>query len=611
MMRITNAMMTSNTKNNININKLNEDRLNTQISTGQVISRPSEDPVVAIRALRLNTNLSQLTQYYKKNIPDAQAWMNVTETALKQTNDIFTNIKENLTAGASDNHTASDRQKILESLKGLRAELYSSGNADYAERTVFTGYRTGESLTFLSTDTDLNGKYNISETFDKKAVEKITYIKTTPSDIETNVENKDVYRIRLSYDNNDTTPDPVPDKIKLPNGKDIKVSLKSITGQDQSTIDGYYTNVPDKEAYYIPETGELILGKGAKEDYENSFKAVTLDKITIGGRTLKVTQGSDPRDDEITFDPITGQIALGKKINEEISKMDPATTKIKLPDGTEYDLGSGDYKVAYDSTSGVMTLGSKVRYDEDTSTTPATLIPRFKSGEKAEFAYDKSQWKSGDLRPEHYFACIQTVTGKDPVYYNYEQKQDGSVNTSRPNFKNQNIEVEISFNQKITINTHANEVYTHDIGRDVDELLTITQAVVDSDEKVKALEKEYAEASESAKPAIQKKLDAANKEYSLKKDKMQKMFSAALDTFAGYADRNDVAIANIGSMQSRLSITKERVADQLQSFKELADANINAELTESSIDFASAKLALEAAQLAAGKIAQQTLLNYL
>ena len=38
MMRITNAMMTSNTKNNINLNKLNEDRLNTQIATGQVIA---------------------------------------------------------------------------------------------------------------------------------------------------------------------------------------------------------------------------------------------------------------------------------------------------------------------------------------------------------------------------------------------------------------------------------------------------------------------------------------------------------------------------------------------------------------------------------------------
>ncbi len=156
-------------------------------------------------------------------------------------------------------------------------------------------------------------------------------------------------------------------------------------------------------------------------------------------------------------------------------------------------------------------------------------------------------------------------------------------------------------------------MYTHDIGRDIDELLSITQSVVDADNTITEREKElakYTEGTTAYNDALMA-LNGARKEYSFLKDKMQKMFSAALDTFEGYADRNNVAIANIGSMQSRLTITKERVADQLQSFKELADANINAELTESSIDFASAKLALEAAQLAAGKIAQQTLLNYL
>ncbi len=131
--------MTSNTKNNINLNKLNEDNLNTQMATGQKITRPSDDPVIAIRALRLNTNISQLNQYYEKNIPDADAWLKITETALSQTDGVFTSIKENLTTGASDTNTATDRQKILDSLKGMRDEIYSAGNADYAGRTVFTG----------------------------------------------------------------------------------------------------------------------------------------------------------------------------------------------------------------------------------------------------------------------------------------------------------------------------------------------------------------------------------------------------------------------------------------------------------------------------------------
>ena len=524
MMRITNAMMTSNTKNNININKLNEDRLNTQIATGQVISRPSEDPVVAIRALRLNTNLSQLTQYYKKNIPDAQAWLNVTETALKQTDQIFTNIKENLTTGASDTNTATDRQKILESLKGLRAELYSSGNADYAERTVFTDYRTQESLTFLETDKDLNWNYSIRETFDVKELDKMTHVSTyNPSTnpvAETDVKQNEISRIRLSYDN-----------LNEANGSTIDlhyydgatpqtqtVTVMSIAGLTQYQIDNQIYNAIASDAnknnaFLIPETGELLLGS-----------------------------------------------EIAKKIEEGANKN-----------------GAG----------------------------------------RAYLDYNKNQWQSGDLRPEHYFACAQDnqVTGQKD-YYNYDQKEDTTTHklvpdTTKPNFQNKDMEVEISFNQKITINTHANEVYTHDIGRDIDELISVTQSVVDADEKVTALEKKLAAASETEKAAIQKELDAANKEYSLKKNQMQKMFSKALDTFEGYADRNNLAIANIGSMQQRLTITKERVADQLQSFKELADANINAELTESSIDFASAKLALEAAQMAAGKIAQQTLLNYL
>ncbi len=439
--------------------------------------------------------------------------MNVTETALKQTDMIFTNIKENLTAGASDNHTANDRQKILESLKGLRAELYSSGNADYAERTVFTGYRTGESLTFLETDKDLNVNYLIHETFNADSVEQdYTYI--TSSDInasgtidETDVKEEKINRIRLAYGDvkNNVT------GIKLAEadptlGPQITVVTQSLAGKTQKEIDDIYTRdttpaPSDNVAYLIPETGELILSTTAANAIIDQSKA-----------------------------------------------------------------GKGD----------------------------------------ATFEYNKDQWKSGDLRPEHYFACVQG-SGTDLTYFNYDLvSTTGKPNPSKPNFKNQDMEVEISFNQKITINTHANEVYTHDIGRDIDELITVTQSVVDADNKITELEGKVEKGT-----ATQQELDAAKKEYALKKDKMQKMFSAALDTFEGYADRNNVAIANIGSLQSRLTITKERVADQLQSFKELADANINAELTESSIDFASAKLALEAAQLAAGKIAQQTLLNYL
>ena len=87
-MRITNKIISNNSVTNINRNKVLEDKINTQLSTGSKINRPSDDPVVAIRALRLRTNLSQVNQYYKKNVPDAESWLDITESAITTVVDI-------------------------------------------------------------------------------------------------------------------------------------------------------------------------------------------------------------------------------------------------------------------------------------------------------------------------------------------------------------------------------------------------------------------------------------------------------------------------------------------------------------------------------------------
>ena len=61
-MRITNNMIMGNTKTNINSTKVLVDKYNTQMTTQKKISKASEDPVIAIRSLRLSTSLSHLVQ---------------------------------------------------------------------------------------------------------------------------------------------------------------------------------------------------------------------------------------------------------------------------------------------------------------------------------------------------------------------------------------------------------------------------------------------------------------------------------------------------------------------------------------------------------------------
>ncbi len=47
-MRITNKIMQNNTLTNININKNLQNKLSHQMSTQKLLTRPSDDPVVAI-----------------------------------------------------------------------------------------------------------------------------------------------------------------------------------------------------------------------------------------------------------------------------------------------------------------------------------------------------------------------------------------------------------------------------------------------------------------------------------------------------------------------------------------------------------------------------------
>lgn len=82
-MRITNKVMQNNSLRNVNNNKVLQDKLNTQIATGKKVDKPSDDPVVAIRSLRLRSDVSQIDQYLNKNIEDASSWLQLTESSAK------------------------------------------------------------------------------------------------------------------------------------------------------------------------------------------------------------------------------------------------------------------------------------------------------------------------------------------------------------------------------------------------------------------------------------------------------------------------------------------------------------------------------------------------
>lgn len=213
MMRITSSMMMNNTKLNINSNKISVDRLNTQMSTQKKITKPSDNPLIAIKSLRLSTTLSQINQYNNNNIKDAQSWMDVTETALTNMKDILHDAYRLCVNGSTDTLSEEDRDTILTQLKGLSKQLYSEANADYADRTVFSGYKTNSTVTFTDAMEASLAKYQISERLSASDIEAFVYYAnkldtptaseiqdpTNPDNVVKTPQEESLKRLRLAY----------------------------------------------------------------------------------------------------------------------------------------------------------------------------------------------------------------------------------------------------------------------------------------------------------------------------------------------------------------------------------------------------------------------------
>ena len=511
-MRITNKIMQNNTLYNINQNKILQDKLNTQITTKKKVTKPSDDPVVAIRSLRLRSNLSQVSQYNEKNIPDAEQWLELTESAVQSTVDVVTNMITEFQRGSKSNLQTSDRAVILESLKQLRDEVYATGDADFAGRTIFTGYRTDTKLSFTA---DTTQEYIINEQVNNTCIDSQIYVDTGKLTTlnETNFNNADmtteqdvdryeVHRIRLAYEDLDDGMVPtISQAIGYDeNGKTVYASLGNVTTMSATGDTDPYRVVADPEydAY-------------------------------------------DP--DAIIFVPETGELLLGKTAHTALQALDPAQ-EIKI-------------------------------------------------------TYQKSEWKDNDLRPEHYFAC-----SSNGIDYNAEYMT--KVGTSAK----QVIEYDVGFNQQLQVNTTADEVYLHGIGRAVDEMLVMLDELDKIDATVAKLEGMVGNENYN-QDEVEAKLAAAEKAQTYMKDMIQRNFENGITEMQGYLDTVNMAYTTIGNRSLRLELIENRLGNQQTAFETLTSENEDADIADLAVQLSSAELTYDAALAATGKLLQTSLMNYI
>ncbi len=661
-MRITTKMMHNTSLRNLNINKLRQEKLTNQMSTGKKITRPSDDPVIAIRSLKLNSSLDKIDQYYEKNASDALSWLELTESALSTVNDILTNdIRKNIIDAKSSYKTVEDREAVITHLRKAMEEIYATGNSDSGGRSIFTGYRTDMPLTLTAAKKEYN---RITEQFLNDSIDKMTFVYAGDigtinegnfSDVD--VENlelssNEIYRKRLAYGDLDLKQviDPATGKPKEPIEYESNIDIGFMS---DAKLDGTGATIATTSvsAYVTIDTSEipneavfsLTVANDAKSPYtvripKGKDSTMTDPSISItdkDGNTaalptgISVSYGEDgtiklandklePRETAIIGSNVTKD-AKGKSVVEFDKKFE---TSFTIEADHIFASGSNDAYMSVvpekDKDGNVIKDNSNViSYIAETGEIlfGDAIAERFKhlpADTEMRVSYDKSDWKKGDIDPVHYFyteRAGKTASGKDKTLVFNEGFLDDPSRNSK-----QIIEYDIGNNQSLQVNTTADEAFSHALGRDVEEVISMLEEYGRYQSSLAEVEKliksgKYDGTDDADKLVRQK--EALEEAMTRVLDKINKRSDELVKDCDGYFAKTQLAETDCGARLARLKMVQNRLEMQQTNFGELVSENEDADYTDLVIQMKSIEMTYQAALSSISYTMQTSLLDFI
>lgn len=112
-----------------------------ELSSGEMIQEPSDNPFGASQVLALQANLAANTQY-QTNVNDASSWQSVTDTALSDVGNAIERARDLVLQGATSTTDASGRAAIATEITQLIDSIKTDGNTQDGNVFVFSGTAT-------------------------------------------------------------------------------------------------------------------------------------------------------------------------------------------------------------------------------------------------------------------------------------------------------------------------------------------------------------------------------------------------------------------------------------------------------------------------------------
>jgi flagellar hook-associated protein 3 FlgL len=116
-------------------------RHSDRLSSGKMISKPSDDVSIMSKSMDYKVTLNEMSQY-KKNIDEVDAHLSYADSIMSAVTNVLTRSSEIAVQGSSGILTDSDRRALANEIEIMRDEIASLSNSKYRSRYLFSGFST-------------------------------------------------------------------------------------------------------------------------------------------------------------------------------------------------------------------------------------------------------------------------------------------------------------------------------------------------------------------------------------------------------------------------------------------------------------------------------------
>ena len=140
-MRITQTMLQDNMLRNLFRSQALMNKYMTQINTGKKITRPSEDPVIAMKGMNYRTQVAEVEQY-RRNASEIWSWMDHSDDVLDKTTKAIQRIEYLAVQAANGTYGRDELKSIAEEVKQLQEQIVELANTNVNGKYIFNGTDT-------------------------------------------------------------------------------------------------------------------------------------------------------------------------------------------------------------------------------------------------------------------------------------------------------------------------------------------------------------------------------------------------------------------------------------------------------------------------------------